>query len=294
MTKSAFITALCFRCVFWSACAGGQWFVPSDLSSEGSFTTNCEGPCVDKSGDLFVVNFQKDGTVGRIQAGKPVELWTTLPAGSIANSIQFDSKGDMLLADFSGHNVLKINPATKKVSVFCHDTRFNQPNDLCITGGDVLYASDPSWKNGTGQIWKITADGVASLVAPDMGTTNGITLSPDEKTLYVNESVQRRIWAFPVLPDGSLGPKRLFASFEDFGLDGMKCDREGNLYATRWGKGTVVVLSPAGQQIREIVLEGKKVSNLAFGGRDGKTVYVTLQDRKCVSSFRNKIAGKGW
>lgn len=294
MTKGIFMTTLFFGCVFWSACAGGQWFIPSDLSPEGSFTTNCEGPCVDKSGDLFVVNFREDGTVGRIQAGKPAELWATLPAGSIANSIQIDSKGDLLLADFAKHNVLKINPATKKVSVFCHNTRFNQPNDLCMAKGDVLYASDPSWKTSTGQVWKIAADGVASLVAPDMGTTNGITLSPDEKTLYVNESVQRKIWAFPVLPDGNLGTKRLFASFEDFGLDGMKCDREGNLYVTRWGKGTIVVLSPEGQQIREIVLEGKKVSNLAFGGPDGKTVYVTLQDRKCVSSFRNKIAGKGW
>ena len=294
MTKGIFTATLLYGCIFLGACASSQWYIPSDLSPEGSFTTNCEGPCVDKAGNLYVVNFREDGTVGWIQPGKPVELWTKLPDGSIANSIQFDSKGDMLLADFSGHNVLKINPATKKTSVFCHDAHFNQPNDLCISKGDVLYASDPNWKSGTGQVWKITPDGKAEVAAPAMGTTNGIALSPDEKTLYVNESVQRRIWAFAVLPDGNLGNKRLFASFDDFGLDGMKCDREGNLYATRWGKGTIAVLSPTGQQIREITLQGKKVSNLAFGGPDGKTVYVTLQDRKCVGTFRNKIAGKGW
>jgi sugar lactone lactonase YvrE len=74
----------------------------------------------------------------------------------------------------------------------------------------------------------------------------------------------------------------------------MKCDKMGNLYATRYGKGTVVVISPEGKIIREIKLLGQNCSNLVFGGSDGKTVFVTMQDRKGIEMFRNDIAGKGY
>lgn len=276
------------------ACTPSKYFTATDLTPENSFSGNCEGPNVDKAGNLYVVNYQKDGTVGMITPDGRASVFVELPEGSTANAIRFDSRGDMLLADFSGHNLLKINPATKKVSVYCHDDRFNQPNDLCITKGDVVFASDPKWKDGTGQIWRIMPDGKAMLAAGNLGTTNGIELSPDEQTLYVNESVQLNVWAFDVSLTGELSNKRLFHHFEDHGMDGMKCDKQGNLYVTRYGKGVVAVLSPQGKLLREIPLKGKKTSNIAFGGPDGKTAYVTLQDRKCVETFRNKVAGKGW
>ncbi len=74
-----------------------------------------------------------------------------------------------------------------------HNDRFNQPNDICINRKDQIFASDPNWKESTGQLWRIDRGGKATLVADKLGTTNGIELSPDEKTLYVNESVQRKI-----------------------------------------------------------------------------------------------------
>ncbi len=283
-----------FLIILLSACAGHRHFTAIDLTPENSFSENCEGPNVDRAGNLYVVNYERDGTVGIITPEGKASVFVELPAGSTANAIRFDSRGDMLLADFTGHNVLKINPSTKKVTVFCHDDRFNQPNDLCITKGDVIFASDPKWKDGTGQVWRIMPDGKATLAAGNMGTTNGIELSPDEQTLYVNESVQLNVWAFDVSLTGELSKKRLFHHFNDFGMDGMKCDKLGNLYVTRYGKGIVAVLSPAGKLLREIPLKGKKTSNIAFGGKDGKTVYVTLQDRKCVETFRNDVAGKGW
>jgi gluconolactonase len=249
---------------------------------------------VDKNGNLYVVNYQKDGTIGLVNPDGSAELFLTLPAGSTANAIQFDSKGNMFLADFTGHNVLKVDMKTKKVNVFVHNENFNQPNDLCINRKDQLFASDPSWKNGTGKLWRIEKNGKAHLLTDQMGTTNGIELSPDEKILYVNESVQRKIWAFDVDEQGGISNKKLFAEFQDFGFDGMKCDREGNLYVTRHGKGAIVVLDPKGKIVREIKLKGKSCSNLVFGGLNGKLVFVTLQDRKGMEKFRNDIPGKNW
>lgn len=263
-----------------------------DHTAENLFTTNIEGPAFDKAGNLYVVNFSKDGTIGLVKPDGAVSLFVTLPQGSTANSIQFDSKGCMFLADFTGHNVLKLDPKTKEVTVHAHSDKFNQPNDLCINKKNQLFASDPNWKQSTGQIWRIDPDGKATLLVEGMGTTNGIELSPDEKTLYVNESVQRRVWSFSVDDAGNLTDKKLFAEFSDYGFDGMKCDKKGNLYITRYGKGTIVVLSPEGKQIKEVQLKGKNCSNLVFGGKNGKTIYVTLQDRKGMEKFENDIAGR--
>jgi sugar lactone lactonase YvrE len=269
-----------------------EFYQANDLTAENLFTKNCEGPKVDKKGNLYVVNVEKNGTVGLVHADGKVELYVTLPEGSTANAIQFNKKGEMLLADFTGHNILKVDAKTKQVSIFAHSDSFNQPNDICINKKDQLFASDPNWKESTGKIWRIDPDGKTVLLAENMGTTNGIELSPDEKTLYVNESIQRAIWAFDVDAGGGISNKRKFFDFVDFGMDGMKCDKVGNLYVTRYDKGTIAIISPDGKLIREVQMKGKKTSNIAFGGKDKKTCFVTLQDRKCVETFRSEIPGR--
>ncbi len=258
-----------------------------DFTAENLFTNNIEGPNFDKAGNLYVVNFKEDGTIGKVNPDGTCELFLTLPKGSTANAIQFDKAGNMYLADFSGHNVLKVDMKTKAVSTYCHNDAFNQPNDICITKKDVIFASDPSWKNSTGKIWRIDKGGKETLLTDQMGTTNGICLSPDEKTLYVNESIQKKVWAFDVDLAGNIANKRLFASFEDGGLDGMKCDAKGNLYVCRWGLGKILVFSKKGKLLKEVQLKGLQSSNLVFSP-DGKYAYVTLQDRKGMERFKVK------
>jgi len=274
------------------AAASAQYYEVRDLTAENTFSNNIEGPNVDKAGNLYVVNYQKDGTIGLVKPNGEVELYVTLPGNSIANAIMFDKKGNMLLADWVGHNVLKVDKKTKAVTVYVHSDQFNQPNDLCINKKGQLFASDPSWATGTGKIWRIDGPGKAVLLDDKMGTTNGIELSPDEKKLYVNESVQKKIWAFDVDAKGNISNKKLFYEFPDFGMDGMKCDKVGNLYVTRHGKGTVAILSPDAKLLREVQMKGKSTSNITFGGPEGKTCYVTLQDRKCVEVFESEIPGR--
>ncbi|MBL8296275.1 MAG: SMP-30/gluconolactonase/LRE family protein, partial [Bryobacterales bacterium] len=114
------------------------------------------------------------------------------------------------------------------------------------------------------------------------------------KTLYVNETVQRNVWAFPIRKDKSLGEKRLLISFPDFGFDGMRVDVDGNLYITRHGKGTVVVVSPAGKVVREIDVLGKLPTNICFGGPDGRTAYVTEVEQGRLVQFRVDKPGLEW
>ena len=236
--------------------------------------------------------FEKEGTIGRIDSNGESELFVILPEGSIGNGIRFHSDGSMLIADYKKHNILRVDMKTKEISVYAHNDEMNQPNDLAISGNNTLYLSDPDWKNSTGKLWKVDPDGNISLLEEKMGTTNGVEVSPDNSILYVNESVQRNIWAYEILPDGTIINKQLFYKFDDFGMDGMRCDKEGKLYVTRHGKGTVVVLSPGGEKLHEIQMKGKKTSNIAFGGEDGRTCFVTLQDRGSVEKFYSEIPGR--
>ncbi|GAB3736620.1 SMP-30/gluconolactonase/LRE family protein [Spirosoma lituiforme] len=258
------------------------------------FTSGVEGPAVDKAGMLYAVNFGKQGTIGQVTPEGKASVFIELPDGSIGNGIRFSKRGDMFIADYPKHNILKVVMGTKKLSVFANEPRMNQPNDIAIDSKDRLYASDPNWKDNTGNIWRIDTDGKVTLLEANMGTTNGIDVSPDNKTLYVNESAQRKVWAYDLSADGQVSHKRLLIEFPDFGMDGMRCDTKGNLYIVRYGKGTVVKLSPAGKVLQEIQLIGKKPTNIAFGGSDGRTAYVTLQDQGNIETFRVDTPGQEW
>jgi len=293
--KTPILIILILQLVFCVSCNKKEvQYQSRDLVFVGEFTKELEGPAIDQEGNLYFVNPTHSGSVGKVDTEGNFSLFIEhLPEGSTANGIRFGQDQSMYLADYTGHNVLKINLLTKEVSVYAHDSLLNQPNDLAICCNDRMFASDPNWKESTGQLWRVE-NGEFHLLAKDMGTTNGVEVSPDAKTLYVNESAQKKVWAFDLDPQGNISNKRLFHQFDDFGMDGMRCDVEGNLYVTRYGKGTVAKLSSEGILLLEVQTKGKKPSNIAFGGKDGKTAYITFQDRGYIETFRVEKAGRSF
>lgn len=274
--------------------ADEKLFVSTPLTKPGEFTAGIEGPACDAQGNIYAVSFGKAETIGKVSPDGKAEAFLTLPNKSCGNGIVFDRKGTMFVADYVNHNILRIDPATKAVSVFAHEDTMHQPNDVAIAPDGTLFASDPDWGMNRGQIWRIDTAGKVTRVAADMGTTNGIEVSPDGKTLYVNESVQRNVWAFTITDSGLLSERRLLKQFPDHGFDGMRSDVDGNLYITRYGKGTVVKLSPAGEVLREIDVLGKSPSNICFGGPDGRTAYVTVVEQTRLVQFRVDRPGLAW
>ncbi len=166
-----------------------------------------------------------------------------------------------------------------------------QPNDITVARDGTIYASDPNWKGREGHIWRIAkaADGsVQGQVMPApraMGTTNGIDLSPDGKTLYVGESSSGQIWSYAV-SGNELTNAKLVKAFQPDTIDGLRTDVSGRLYVARILKGTIALMKPNGAVEREIALKGKEPTNLAFGGSDGKTVFVTQRQGGFIESFR--------
>lgn len=292
-TRTMFLTIM--SCLFVGLAAGAQTSAQretADLLPEGTFTNGIEGPATDKAGNLYAVNYGKEGTIGIVRPDGSHECFVTLPEGSTGNGIRFNKAGDMLVADYTDHNILKVDMQTKAISTYAHESRMNQPNDIALAPSGNLYASDPDWPNQKGQLWLITPDGKVTLLESNMGTTNGIDVSPNGKKLYVNESAQLKVWVYDIKPDGTLKNKQLFHTFEDFGMDGIRCDVKGNLYLCRYDKGTVAVINPKGKLIREIQLKGKKPSNITFGGPDNRRCYVTLQDRGCFETFTAEHPGR--
>lgn len=269
-------------------------FVSQVFTPQHSFTAGIEGPACDQDGNLYAVNYARQHTIGKVTPDGEASVFLELPNGSIGNGIRFNRAGDMFIADYVNHNILRVDMNTLEISVFAHESTMNQPNDIAIGANDIIYASDPNWADETGQIWRIDTDGRVVLLESDMGTTNGIEVSPDEKTLYVNESVQRRIWAYDLSSAGEISNKRLLIEFPDYGMDGMRTDRDGRLYVTRFSKGTVAILSPEGNILREVALHGENCTNIAFGGADGCTCYVTVADKGNIERFFTDTPGRSW
>jgi gluconolactonase len=166
--------------------------------------------------------------------------------------------------------------------------RLNSPNDLVYRSDDALYFTDPPF--GLPKVFDdpgkelpysgvyCVKDGVVKLVSTELDAPNGIALSPDEETLYVNNWNDKRkvIVRYDVNPDCTLSNSRLFFDMTNApgsdALDGLKVDQQGNVYST--GPGGLWILSPDGRQLG-LIKGPKDPHNMAWGDDDGKTLYIT-------------------
>ncbi len=165
-----------------------------------------------------------------------------------------------------------------------------RPNDLSVRSDGSIYFSDfgagPDSSRG---LFRIAPDGKVTLLDKDYKAANGVVFSPDEKTLYVADYGDRTVQAYAVGKDGAVSGRRTFVDFSadkgDGNPDGMRVDTAGNLYTT--GPGGIWVYTPAGKALAFLGLPG--VTNMAFGGPDGRTMLITAGSK--VLTIRTKVAG---
>lgn len=252
----------------------------SDFVSDNIFTQGVEGPTF-YNGYLYAVNFAEQGTIGKVDSNGNSTLFVKLPNDSVGNGLQFDNQGNLYIADYVNHNVLKVDASSKNITVFAHNDDMNQPNDIAITTRGTLFVSDPNWAKSSGKLWRINSDGSTQLLEDGMGTTNGVAVNNANTKLYVNESVQRIIWQYDLDSDLNISNKQLLIKFDDHGLDGMRIDNQGNLFVARYGAGVVLKVSPAGKVIQTFKLKGQHPTNVAFNDEQTK-LFVTMQKRGAI------------
>jgi sugar lactone lactonase YvrE len=321
-----FVAAICAA---GSGVAAEHLFVSDRISLPDEYTTHIEGPAVNAAGDLFVVNIRipgaaapdKGGAIGRMKKGTTQsEVYAILPHDGIGNGIRFDLQDRMYVADFRNHLIHVFEQGSRTPQPYFSappddpsgKPAFNQPNDLAIAHDGTLYASDPKG-DGTGRIWKITRDAAGKADGKIMtssshrhqGKTNGIDLSPDNKTLYVSESrfahtgqatVNAAIYSYRI--DGlTLADEHKIIEFPRHDVDGLRVDTDGRIFVARPDAGMVVIVVPPGARggaPPPVTTKGPAPSNLTFGGADGRDVFVTQSDKHnpFIERFRTDRPGR--
>jgi gluconolactonase len=237
--------------------------------------------------------------------------------GMQSNGTVAGRNGNLIVCDMFGHRVVEMNPATGRVVRVILDEidgkPIDGPNDLVMDAKGGLYITDPQFtpeatKSQPGkQVYYVAPDGKARVVIGpgEFAMPNGVELSPDGRTLYVNNTWQQPggnfVWAYDVAEDGSLSNKRQFAQLHltsavleasnpsdrfDSGADGAAVDTDGRYYvATRAG---VQIFLPDGTAAGTIRVPQYPVS-LTFGGPDNDVLYIVGESS--VWSIRTKVRG---
>ena len=200
-------------------------------------------------------------------------------AGS--NGLALDPQGRVVMDAYGEHGVVRLEKNGKRtVLTDTYDgKKYACPNDIVIkSDGAIYFTNGPS-------LCVLGKD-------PEGGLPNGITLSPDEKTLYVTAS--KKIMAYDVKPDDTVENGRVYIDFtaetQPGGPDGMRVDEKGNVWVT--GPGGIWIISPQGKHLGTIVSptgEGVRIANFAFGDPDRRTLYVV--GSKNFWRIRLKVAG---
>jgi gluconolactonase len=227
------------------------------------------------------------------------------------NGLTLDHEGRMVVDANGDRAVERLEKDGKRTTLADHfeGKRLTCPNDIVVKSDDSVYFTDgmagclPKREDDPARELPfhgvfVIKNGSLQVLDKDPGNfpPNGLAFSPDEKILYVNNGGpgpnQRQIFAYDVQPDGTVKNRRLFIDFTGEkgpgGPDGMKVDAMGNLYTT--GMGGVWVVSPAGKRLGQIPApEGMRFSNLTFGDKDSKTLYIVSS--KTLWRIRLKVAG---
>lgn len=226
-----------------------------------------------------------------------------------SNGLTVDRQGRLIVCQCGERRVARFeNGQFTSLADRYDGKRFNSPNDVVVKSDGAIYFTDPPYglegvehspliELPWAGVYRVAPDGTVTLLAKDIPFANGIAFSPDEKTLYVGSTQNDfpNIQAFDVAPDGTLTHERLFFDARPLsgpnlagGCDGLKVDRDGNLWTS--GPGGLLVVSPAGKVLGRI-LTGVPTANCAWGD-DGGTLYVTANH--FLLRVRTRTKGAGW
>jgi gluconolactonase len=211
-----------------------------------------------------------------------------------SNGLAFDRKGRLTINEHGNRRVTRLEPDGRVTTLADRfdGRRLNSPNDLVYRSDGALFFTDPPFGLPSvftdprkelpfSGVYSLT-QGTLRLLVDDLSGPNGLAFSPDERTLYVGNWDEKRkvVMAYDVDLAGTLSNGRVFidltaAAGED-AIDGIKVDREGHVYVS--GPGGLWVLSRTGAHLGTIVLP-RHVHNMAWGGRDGRTLFLCARDR---------------
>ena len=225
------------------------------------------------------------------------EVTTFRTPSGFSNGNTLDNCGRLLTCEHSGRRVIRteVDGSISVIADRYQGKRLNSPNDIVVRSDGSVYFTDPTFGLGIPPKWmeapckgvyRIAPDGELALLVDDFDMCNGLAFSPDESILYINDSFRSHIRAFDVAEDGSISNGREFLELkgkEPGGPDGMKVDREGNVYCT--GPGGIWIAAQDVKYLGRIMMP-EQPANFAWGDSDWQTLYITAR----TSIFRLRLS----
>ena len=280
-SKSLYSVKMRTRGVTWPATTETKSAIAADAKVEKladgfGFT---EGPIADAQGNVYFVDVSNNRIHKWSLDGK---LSTFRENSGGASGLDIDDKGNLYACEGGSRRIARID-TNGNATVLCDSykgKKFNRPNDLWRDKKGGIYFTDPGYKKGESEldgsyVFYLPPDSKEPIiVVADMTGPNGIVGTKDGSLLYVADYSGRKTFVFKVKDDGTLYDKKLFVPV---GADGIELDELGNLYLTDLSGKGVNIVSPEGKKIGYINVPNS-TSNLCFGGKDGKTLFITARD----------------
>ena len=238
-----------------------------------------EGPVADDHGNLYVSDIPF-GRVFRIDAAGD---WTQVAEyDGEPNGMKLLDERTLLITDYR-HGLMRLDIASGRVEPFLerrNSERFKGVNDLVFDAEGNLYFTDQGQTglhDATGRLYRLRPSGQLDLLLANVPSPNGVALSPDQKVLWLAVTRGNCVWRVPLLADGSVAKVgQFFTSYGPSGPDGLAVDVLGRVIVANPGLGWVWLLNARAEPVA--VLRGPagaSITNVAFGGADRSTLYVT-------------------
>lgn len=265
----------------------------------GGAPTDCflEGPSFDRAGNLYVVDVAW-GRIFRISPAGAVELFTEYDGEP--NGLKIHADGRIFVADFR-HGLMVVDPATRAVEPLLERNaldRFKGLNDLVFASNGDLYFTDQGLTglhDPSGCLYRLRTDGRLDCLLRNIPSPNGLVLNAAGNTVFVNVTRGNCVWRVPLLPDGTPYKVGVFIQLSGGlgGPDGLAIDEAGNLAVAHIGLGAVWLFSRLGEPLARInSCQGLATTNLAYGGRDRKTLYITESESGCILTASVDVPGQ--
>ena len=239
-----------------------------------------EGPTFNSKGNLYFVNYIRQGTIGRKTPDGTVSVWVDLATvNGTANGLKADAHDNIIAADLKGKRLLRISPDHKiEVLADSYDGKpFLGLNDVALDKAGNIYFTDPFGSSKDKPIGGVCRYSIqqrrVKCVDRTLAFPNGVAVSPDQKRLYVTETLTSRVVVYNISPDGKASNRRILYQWESGSLDGIGFDEYSRLWVTRPDAGVVDVVTESGQLVGSIPSGGHLVTNITWWKN---SVYLTV------------------